>query len=84
MTGIGQIAAIESLRATVRNGSVGHSDERPLQVSEFYDSYPAMNLKRRRSFGDPFLLVAFLQIGQPGKFRFCGDPAFWEFVLSCE
>ena len=31
-----------------------------------------MNLKRRRSFGDPFLLVAFLQIGQPGKFRFCG------------
>jgi hypothetical protein len=53
------------------------------QVSEFNDSFPAMNLKRRRSFGDPFLLVAFLQIGQPGKFRFCGDPAFWEFVLSC-
>jgi hypothetical protein len=52
------------------------------QVSEFND-FPAMKLKRRRSFGDPFLPVAFLQIGQPGKFRFCDDPAFWEFVLSC-
>jgi hypothetical protein len=35
-------------------------------------------------FDDPFLLVAFLQTGQSGKFRFCGDPVFWEFVLSCE
>ncbi|MCQ8105126.1 hypothetical protein NP590_13505, partial [Methylomonas sp. SURF-2] len=53
------------------------------QISAFNDSFPAMNLKRRRYFGDPFLPVAFLLIGQSGKFSFCGDPAFWEFVLSC-
>jgi len=40
------------------------------QVSEFNDSFPAINLKSGLSPGDPFLTVAFLQSGQSGKFRF--------------
>ncbi|MDO8941087.1 MAG: hypothetical protein Q7U98_18185 [Methylicorpusculum sp.] len=40
-------------------------------VSEFNDRFPAMNLKRRRSPGDPFLPLAVLQTGQSAKTRFC-------------
>jgi hypothetical protein len=40
------------------------------QVSEFNDSFPAINLKSGLSPGDPFLTVEFLQSGQSGKSRF--------------
>jgi hypothetical protein len=40
------------------------------QESEFNDSLPAMNLKRRQSHGDPFLPVVFLQSGQSAETRF--------------
>ena len=34
------------------------------QVSEFNDSFPAINLKSGLSPGDPFLTVAFIESGQ--------------------
>jgi hypothetical protein len=37
------------------------------QVSEFNDSFPAMNLKSRLSPGDPNLTVALLQTSQSAK-----------------
>ncbi|MDP3529368.1 hypothetical protein [Methylicorpusculum sp.] len=41
------------------------------QVSEFNDSFSAINLKRRQSPGDPFLPVGLLQSRRSAKFRFC-------------
>ncbi|OAI05284.1 hypothetical protein [Methylomonas methanica] len=41
------------------------------QVSEFHDSFRAMNLKSGQSPGDPNLTVAFLQTGPSAKSRFC-------------
>ncbi|MDZ4152025.1 hypothetical protein, partial [Methylicorpusculum sp.] len=36
------------------------------RVSEFNDRFPAMNLKRIQSPGDPFLTLAFLYSGRSG------------------
>ncbi|OAH99968.1 hypothetical protein A1353_19815 [Methylomonas methanica] len=41
------------------------------QVSEFNDSFPAMNLKSGRSPGDPNWPFALLLTGQSVKARFC-------------
>ncbi len=42
------------------------------QVSEFNDSFPAMNLKSGRSPGDPNPPYTFLQSGRMPKYRFLG------------
>ncbi len=55
MTGLGRLNSVTNGR---------------FQESEFNDSFPAINLKRRQSPGDPFLPVGLLQSGQWAETKF--------------